>query len=76
MSDTKTKLSIWWAICASFWYWADHQLPLLPFPGHFSTCWWQGFYLGEWLNGDAALTNEDIGTAREAVDVEVSYWEE
>lgn len=72
----KTKLSVLWALQATFWFWWDYSLPLMPMPRYSSTAWWHGFYLRTCLNEDPALTDDDIGTAREAVAVDVSYWEE
>ena len=72
---SKPKLSYWWAMQASFWYWRDYGLSLLPDPRYWCTAWWHGFYLRDCLNSDDAMTLDDIGSAREAVAIDVSYWE-
>lgn len=66
------KKSIWWAMRCVFWYWWDYGVPLIS---RGSTAWWHGFNLRSNYNEDDALADED-NSPREAVEIDVSYWEE
>lgn len=65
--------SIWWGLCASFWYWWDFGVPLFFAR---DTAFWHGFHLRSVYNTEY-VNDPDIlnDTARDAVSTDVSYWE-
>lgn len=73
--DRSKKKSILWALKAVFWYWWDHGLPLVAITRWWNTAWYYGFHIRACYNDDPLLL-DDEGTAREAVEIDVSYWEE